>query len=179
MKRLVHLLQERLHLRVCAVHLLESQFITSVDKFFAGVLTAMSAMIQLELPHINILSKMDLLEGRPGQLDSIASISRIIHQNLPTKESARPDRLDRDSDDDEEEETSRPTLLQPDDPDAPQSGYTNTFTEAEDEERTKRHQAIELDRFLNPDPFLLVDRSKNLADNPRWQSLNQAIVRLV
>ena len=32
-------------------------------KFFAGTLSAMSAMILLEIPHINILSKMDLVKG--------------------------------------------------------------------------------------------------------------------
>ena len=34
-------------------------------KFFSGVLSAMSAMILLETPHINILSKMDLVEAAP------------------------------------------------------------------------------------------------------------------
>ena len=33
-------------------------------KFFAGTLSAMSAMIMLELPHVNILSKMDLVKDR-------------------------------------------------------------------------------------------------------------------
>jgi len=32
-------------------------------KFFAGTLSAMSAMIMLELPHVNIMSKMDLVKG--------------------------------------------------------------------------------------------------------------------
>lgn len=31
------------------------------SKFFAGVMSAMSAMVNLEIPHINVLSKMDLL----------------------------------------------------------------------------------------------------------------------
>ena len=29
-------------------------------KFLSGVLSALSAMIQLEIPHINVLTKMDL-----------------------------------------------------------------------------------------------------------------------
>jgi len=33
-------------------------------KFFAGTLSAMSAMIMLEVPHVNILSKMDLVKGQ-------------------------------------------------------------------------------------------------------------------
>lgn len=46
--------------RVQALYLLDSQFITDGAKFFGGCVTALSAMIQLEVPHINVLSKMDL-----------------------------------------------------------------------------------------------------------------------
>lgn len=49
---------------VCAVYLLDSQFMTDVTKFVSGCLSSLSAMIQLELPHINILSKMDLVKNK-------------------------------------------------------------------------------------------------------------------
>jgi len=48
--------------RVSAVYLLESQFMEDRYKYFSGVLSAMSAMVNLEIPWINILSKMDLVE---------------------------------------------------------------------------------------------------------------------
>jgi GTPase SAR1 family protein len=51
-----------LDLRLCAAYLLESTFIVDRAKYFAGTLSAMSAMIMLEVPHINILSKMDLVK---------------------------------------------------------------------------------------------------------------------
>ncbi|KAJ3009550.1 ATP binding protein [Thoreauomyces humboldtii] len=51
----------RLDYRVCGVYLLDSTFVDSPPKFFSGVLSAMSAMVQLEIPHINVLSKVDLL----------------------------------------------------------------------------------------------------------------------
>lgn len=35
-------------------------------KFFAGVMSAMSAMLQLGIPHINVLTKMDLLGKKAG-----------------------------------------------------------------------------------------------------------------
>lgn len=60
MRRICDCLQ-RMHFRICGVYLLESQFIEDNSKFFAGVMSAMSAMISLEIPHINVLSKMDLL----------------------------------------------------------------------------------------------------------------------
>ncbi|THH14988.1 hypothetical protein EW146_g5427 [Bondarzewia mesenterica] len=51
----------RLGLRTCAVYLLDSQFMEDKYKFFSGVLSAMSAMVNLEIPWINIMSKMDLV----------------------------------------------------------------------------------------------------------------------
>lgn len=50
-----------LNINLCAAYLLEATFVVDKAKFFAGTLSAMSAMINLELPHINILSKMDLI----------------------------------------------------------------------------------------------------------------------
>lgn len=52
-----------LNISLCAAYLLESTFVIDRAKFFAGTLSAMSAMIMLEIPHVNILSKMDLVKG--------------------------------------------------------------------------------------------------------------------
>lgn len=60
MRRIVEAFQ-RFHYRVCGLYLLDSQFIEDSSKFFAGVMSAMSAMVQLEIPHINVMTKMDLL----------------------------------------------------------------------------------------------------------------------
>lgn len=51
-----------LNVNLCAAYLLESTFVVDRAKFFAGTLSAMSAMIMLEIPHVNILSKMDLVQ---------------------------------------------------------------------------------------------------------------------
>ncbi|OJJ49698.1 hypothetical protein ASPZODRAFT_128204 [Penicilliopsis zonata CBS 506.65] len=48
-----------LNINLCAAYLLESTFVVDKAKFFAGTLSAMSAMLMLEMPHVNILSKMD------------------------------------------------------------------------------------------------------------------------
>lgn len=55
--------QGSLNMSLCAAYLLESTFIVDRPKFFSGTLSAMSAMLMLELPHVNILSKMDLIKG--------------------------------------------------------------------------------------------------------------------
>ena len=53
-----------LDVRLCAAYLLESTFVVDRAKFFAGTLSAMSAMLLLAIPHVNILSKMDLIRGQ-------------------------------------------------------------------------------------------------------------------
>lgn len=70
---------QRMGLRTCATYLIESQFMEDKYKFFglvpslydlrldfnifrhSGVLSAMSAMVNLEVPWVNIMSKMDLV----------------------------------------------------------------------------------------------------------------------
>ncbi|SCU81762.1 LADA_0C00936g1_1 [Lachancea dasiensis] len=55
-------LQTQLNFSLCATYLLEAPFVVDSSKFFSGALSAMSAMILLELPHINILSKTDQIK---------------------------------------------------------------------------------------------------------------------
>lgn len=57
-------LQTSLNFNLCATYLLEAPFVIDRSKFFSGALSAMSAMILLELPHINILSKTDLIKSQ-------------------------------------------------------------------------------------------------------------------
>jgi hypothetical protein len=58
-----------LDINLCAAYLLEATFVIDRAKFFAGTLSAMSAMIMLEVPHVNILSKMDLVKGQVAKRD--------------------------------------------------------------------------------------------------------------
>ncbi|KAK9871815.1 hypothetical protein WA026_014271 [Henosepilachna vigintioctopunctata] len=60
MKKLVsHLLNW--NFSICCVFLVDVQFMTDGAKFLSGTMAALSVMVNLELPHVNILSKMDLL----------------------------------------------------------------------------------------------------------------------
>ena len=46
---------------VCAVFLVDAHFCTDAAKLLAGHLAALAAMCHLELPHVNVLSKCDLV----------------------------------------------------------------------------------------------------------------------
>ncbi|KAJ9100605.1 hypothetical protein QFC21_003649 [Naganishia friedmannii] len=47
--------------RLAAVHLSDAHYITDAAKYISVLLLALRAMLQLELPHVNVLSKMDLI----------------------------------------------------------------------------------------------------------------------
>ncbi|DBA70503.1 TPA: hypothetical protein ACH3X2_011904 [Trebouxia sp. C0005] len=49
---------------MCAVYCLDSQFVSETPKFIAGSLQALAAMVQLELPHVNVLTKVDLIADK-------------------------------------------------------------------------------------------------------------------
>lgn len=63
MRKLVNMLHSWDY-RICAVYILDSRFLIEPSKFLSGVFTALSAMVILEIPHVNVLSKMDLLNKR-------------------------------------------------------------------------------------------------------------------
>ncbi|POM72947.1 GPN-loop GTPase, partial [Phytophthora palmivora] len=43
---------------------IDSLFIVDPTKFISGVLCSLSAMVQMELPHINVLTKCDLVDEK-------------------------------------------------------------------------------------------------------------------
>jgi GTPase SAR1 family protein len=56
-------LASALDFRLVAVHLLDSHHCAEVSKYVSGLVVSLSAMLQLELPHINVLSKVDIVES--------------------------------------------------------------------------------------------------------------------
>lgn len=53
--------------RLSATHLVDSHYCSDPGKFISVLLTSLATMMHLELPHINVLSKVDLAE-KYGQL---------------------------------------------------------------------------------------------------------------
>ena len=75
MKQLVEVLQ-KWNFNVCSVYLLDSQFLIESSKFISGVLTALSTMVNLETPHVNVMTKLDLLSKKDKkELDRYAIVN--------------------------------------------------------------------------------------------------------
>lgn len=55
--------------QLAAVHLVDSHYCTDPGKFISVLCTSLSTMLHVELPHVNVLSKMDLIEqyGKLGK----------------------------------------------------------------------------------------------------------------
>ena len=50
------------------MHLVDSSLCSNASQYMAALLLSLNVMLALELPHVNLLSKIDLIESR-GDLD--------------------------------------------------------------------------------------------------------------
>lgn len=56
------------NLRLCTVHLIDSHLCADPTKYIAALMLSLSSMLHLETPHVNVLSKVDLMD-KYGELD--------------------------------------------------------------------------------------------------------------
>ncbi len=50
-------------MQLAAVHLVDAHLCSDPGKYVSALLLSLSTMLHLELPHINVLSKIDLIES--------------------------------------------------------------------------------------------------------------------
>ncbi|WJX93701.1 GPN-loop GTPase qqt1 [Trifolium repens] len=62
-KNVIMKLIKKLSLRLMAVHLVDAHLCSDPGKYISALLLSLSTMLHLELPHINVLSKIDLIES--------------------------------------------------------------------------------------------------------------------
>ncbi|XP_013188744.2 GPN-loop GTPase 2 [Amyelois transitella] len=56
------------NLQLCVVHLVDSHHCSDAGKFIAALMLSLSAMLKIGLPHINLLTKVDLLKKHVDKL---------------------------------------------------------------------------------------------------------------
>lgn len=52
---------QQLNYNVCVVYIQDAQFMDDCHKFIGNILSALSTMVLFESPHVNVLTKVDLL----------------------------------------------------------------------------------------------------------------------
>uniref|UniRef100_H2ZDU9 GPN-loop GTPase 2 n=1 Tax=Ciona savignyi TaxID=51511 RepID=H2ZDU9_CIOSA len=57
-----HLTSKEVEVRLTAVHLVDAHYCADASKFIAVLLTSLATMLHIGLPHVNVLSKMDIAE---------------------------------------------------------------------------------------------------------------------
>ncbi|XP_017786029.1 PREDICTED: GPN-loop GTPase 2 [Nicrophorus vespilloides] len=60
---------EKLGYHLCTVHMVQSNYCSNPAKFISTLLLSLSTMLQIGLPHVNVLSKADLLKNYSSQLE--------------------------------------------------------------------------------------------------------------
>lgn len=77
MRDILEALGRELDHRLTAVHLVDSHYCSDAAKFVSVLVEALSSMMQLGLPHVNVLSKVDLVEAQgplPFGLDYFSEV---------------------------------------------------------------------------------------------------------
>ncbi|KAI3726363.1 hypothetical protein L1987_66160 [Smallanthus sonchifolius] len=62
-KKVIMKLIKKLDLRLTAVHLVDAHLCSDPAKYVSALLLSLSTMLHMELPHVNVLSKIDLIES--------------------------------------------------------------------------------------------------------------------
>mmetsp|Transcript_4409 Transcript_4409/g.8325 ORF Transcript_4409/g.8325 Transcript_4409/m.8325 type:complete len:291 (+) Transcript_4409:150-1022(+) len=78
---------------LCAVYLLDANFVNDGSKFIAGCMQALSAMVMMEVPHVNVLTKMDTVQNKKTIRQFLDFDARMLAQDLDSGYSSRMSRL--------------------------------------------------------------------------------------
>lgn len=91
MTKITSQLVKALDFRLVAVHLVDSTLCVDAYRYVSAVLLSLAAMMQMELPHINVLSKIDMLmdhtDDLPFRLDyyagvhDLSQLMQTLHEN--------------------------------------------------------------------------------------------------
>mmetsp|Transcript_31873 Transcript_31873/g.90534 ORF Transcript_31873/g.90534 Transcript_31873/m.90534 type:complete len:298 (-) Transcript_31873:42-935(-) len=94
LKSIIKELTGQHHYSLTAVHLVDSHLCTDPAKFISALTLSLSTMLHLELPHINVMSKLDLIESY-GELPlplefftEVQDLSYLVDQMVATSTSS-------------------------------------------------------------------------------------------
>lgn len=68
LRNVVQQLERKLGFRLVVVHFVDAHYCTQAAQYISVLMLALRSMLQMDLPHINVLSKIDLL-SKYGELD--------------------------------------------------------------------------------------------------------------
>lgn len=69
--------------QLAAVHLCDAHYVTDASKYVSVLMLSLRAMLHLELPHINVLSKVDLIQQYGDLGTHLSHTQQYIHLPCP------------------------------------------------------------------------------------------------
>lgn len=90
---IVKRLEKELDVRLVVVNLIDSFYLTSASQYISVLLLALRTMLQFNLPHVNVLSKIDLLSNYgelPFRLDYYTEVQDLDHLYPAVEEEMGP-----------------------------------------------------------------------------------------
>jgi len=85
LKKILATLCNEWHYRLTAIELVDAHLCTDPSKYISMLLLSLNTMMHLELPHINVLSKVDLIRhyGKLGQSPRLLYTAAIANTCIP------------------------------------------------------------------------------------------------
>lgn len=62
-------ISEKANLQLCVVHLVDSHHCSDAGKFISALMLSLTAMLKIALPHVNLLTKVDLMKKHMDKLE--------------------------------------------------------------------------------------------------------------
>lgn len=111
MNNIVESLVKQLDLRLTCVHMVDSHMCVDLSSYLAGVVTSLTATMHLELPHVNVLSKIDLMKEISSDLSfnleyylQVGNLRHALEAMLPQRNLDGADKKKILSDEEDEDE---------------------------------------------------------------------------
>lgn len=82
LQKIFKTLEKKLGMRLCVVSLIDSFYLTSPSQYISVLLLALRSMLQLDLPHVNVFSKIDLVANYgelPFNLDYYTEVQDLSY----------------------------------------------------------------------------------------------------
>jgi len=92
LKNIIKVLSKRLNIHLTALHLVDATYLYDKNRFLSSLMLSLTAIICLEMPFINAITKIDLLKtfGRPDMglsfYSSISGLEYLFFED-PSKQS--------------------------------------------------------------------------------------------
>eukprot|EP00505_MAST-04D_sp_SCG-Rhode-Island_P003953 Stramenopile-MAST_4_protein_3953 len=88
MKMVLNHIIEVNQIKICGVYLLDALFIDDAAKFLSGTMCALASMASLELPHVNVITKCDLVDAEklePFLLPQKNQLMEMLNASMAAK----------------------------------------------------------------------------------------------